>query len=314
MKILIIKTSSLGDILHAFDVVSYLKTKFKECTIDWVVEERCSELVMAHPDISHVWIINTKKWRTLFRFMRASRKVPYDLVLDLQGNMKSGLFTLAANSLVKVGFGMKTVPEFLNVFTTTHRFDPPPGQNIRDDLLFLVKRYFGDELPFLAKPVGLQAGEVLKILPGGILVCPGSQWKNKRLSLEDLIMVLRQYEGPFYYVWGSEEERAFCGRLVEAVGGTLLEKLTFAELQGVMRQGELVIAMDSLPLHLAALAGVKTLSFFGPSSGQKYAPRGEGHEFLQGACPYGVVFEKRCPKLRTCKSGACMKQVVLPLE
>ena len=99
-KFLIVKTSSLGDIVHTYPVVSYLREKFPDAQIDWIVEKPFSKLVSAHPHIHRTIEVQTKKWRrslfskeTLQEFRAFKHKLStYDLILDLQGNMKSGFY------------------------------------------------------------------------------------------------------------------------------------------------------------------------------------------------------------------------------
>jgi len=101
MKILIVKTSSLGDIIHTYPVVDFLRAQPAVSEIHWVVEDRCKELVESHKGIDKTWIIDTgyaKKswwrpsaWSSLLTFRRAIRETRFDLVLDLQGNCKSAV-------------------------------------------------------------------------------------------------------------------------------------------------------------------------------------------------------------------------------
>lgn len=80
-------------------------------------------------------------------------------------------------------------------------------------------------------------------------------------------------------------------------------------LQHLMSNMRLIVTMDSLPLHLAATTSVATFSIFGASLGKRFAPVGEQHHFFQGACPYGRTFTNRCPILRSCKTGACIRRL-----
>ncbi|SCA63497.1 hypothetical protein SCG7086_AS_00250 [Chlamydiales bacterium SCGC AG-110-P3] len=89
----------------------------------------------------------------------------------------------------------------------------------------------------------------------------------------------------------------------------ILPRLSLPVLQAVMNRVRLVIAMDSLPLHLAGTTSTPTFSVFGASSMQKYKPLGGIHHGLQGECPYNVSFEKRCARLRSCKTGACIRSL-----
>jgi heptosyltransferase-1 len=81
---------------------------------------------------------------------------------------------------------------------------------------------------------------------------------------------------------------------------------SYGLLQHIMQKCAMIISVDSFSLHLAATCNTKTFSIFGPSSSAKYAPIGFQHKSVQGSCPYGQTFDKRCKKLRTCPTGACM--------
>ncbi len=318
-RFLIVKTSSLGDIVHAFPVVSYLKEKFPSCEIDWIVEEPFSALVAAHPDIAEVIKVQTKKWRrtpfspsTRQEFRRFKRQLKhYDIIFDLQGNLKSGFLSRWAKGKQRVGFGWKSVPEKTNLIFTQYQYDPPPGQNIRLDYLSIVQQHFQDEDPFHIKGIKLVSDfDPSCFLSGSdqnIMVCPGAHWENKCLPKESLLAAL-PVDAHFLITWGNEEEKKtalwLSSRLRDA---TLVPRLPFADLQTLMTAVDLVVAMDSFPLHLAATTETPTLSFFGPSSSNKYRPIGDHHRTFQGPCPYGMIFSKRCPKLRTCKTGACLK-------
>ncbi len=297
MKILILKISSLGDIVHTFPVVSYLRKRFPGAEIDWMVKKPYLGLIEAHPEVDLA--------------ITPNQGGEYDLIFDLQGNIKSGFLLNKIRGSTKVGFGLKSVSEWPNALFTSRRFNPPRGKNIREDYLFLVQNYFGDTTPFQAQPLVLKLGvserrEVERVQAGATLVCMGSRWPNKQLKEAEWIALLEQRaSAPILFVWGTEEEKKQAEQLaVYFKGSRLLEKLSFPALQHVMAKSRLVIGVDSFPLHLAGTTSVPILGIFGPSSAEKYAPLGS--EKIQRACPYGLTFEKRCPKLRRCKTGACM--------
>ncbi len=321
MKILIVKTSALGDIIHTFPVLSYLRCRFPLGQLDWVVEEPFAELIERHPEVNRVLMIDTKKWRKgwldsrheMGGFRRSLREVEYDLVFDLQGNVKSSAILTQTRAKTKVGFGWKTVPEWPNTLFTSRKINPPLGKNIREDYLAVVQGYFNDQTPFEMSPVELRINTTEQALVDGVLsdavlVCPGSAWPNKQLSEELLLSFLKkQGEGPYLFAWGNEKERETASNLAAHFPNSMvLARHTLPVLQHVMAKCRLVVAMDSLPLHLCATTRTPTISFFGPSSGKKYGPIGAQHQTIQGICPYNITFEKRCPQLRTCKTGACL--------
>jgi len=330
-RILIVKTSALGDIIHAFPVAGYLHQKFPDAQIDWVVELPFAGLVEAHPLVKKIFPIETKKWRrgkewqTFWQVRKQLRQHTYDSVFDLQGNFKSASITLQAKALKKVGFGKKTVPEWPNLLVTNFKADPPVGRNIREDYLSLVQTYFEDTFPYDDKGIKLkitseQSCKIQQILSHSslkqgkkVMVCPGSSWPNKQMNQQALIDLLKCFNRDtpccFLLIWGNEWERKIAQNVHAALKtpSVVIDKLPIPVLQNLMDQLDLVIAMDSLPLHLAGTTSTPTFSVFGASLSHKYRPFGVQHSSFQGSCPYKKTFEKRCPILRTCKTGACIR-------
>jgi len=330
MKILIVKTSSLGDIIQTFPALDYLRRKFPSAEIDWVVENPFIELVKANPQVNRIFTIESKKWRKQF-FSREScqqalqcarelRKTRYDLLFDLQGNLKSSLIVFLARAKKKVGFGLKTVHEWPNIFFTSQRVNPAKDKNIREDYLGVVKGYFKDFTECAIHPISLKLEPLQQqkltalfahVHKKPTLVCPSSAWPNKCLSEETLIQLLKNIrQGPYWFIWGNQSERESALKLsAHFPDSMVLERLSLPLLQHVMARCRLVVAMDSLPLHLCGTTQTPSMSFFGPSSAKKFAPLGSHHFAFQGNCPYGQLFEKTCPKLRTCPTGLCLKSL-----
>lgn len=337
MRILIVKMSSLGDIIHAFPVLQYIKQCYPQAEIDWVVEQPFAELVRAHPSINRVICVQTKKWRShclskttwqeIASFRTELRKTSYHIVLDLQGNVKSGFVTALTKGSLKVGFGYASASEWPNVLATHKRFNPPKGNNIREDYLFIAKNACGKIIPIAEEAVRLHLTQQEKIQLQPILencqkikdlkvmICPGSNWTNKQLTKETLHDFLqcfsKQIKAHFFFLWGHQSEKNMVEELAVSFSqhSTVVEKLSLPALQNLMMNGDLILAMDSLPLHLGGTTSTPTYSIFGASSAKKYKPTGKNHESFQGCCPYGKHFEKRCDVLRTCKTGACIKQL-----
>lgn len=327
MKILIVKTSSLGDMIHSFGALDYLRNRFPKAQIDWVAEKPFAELVKAHPQIDQVVVFESKKWgKSLFSqetrqqiksFRKKLRESRYDLLFDLQGNLKSGLIVALARARKKIGFGWKTVAEWPNALFTNRKINPVKGKNIREDYLAIVQGYFHDCAPYTFKPLSLkldplQQQKLATLFPcdrSPTLVCPSATWQNKCLSEETLIKMLTDLNHTLYwFIWGNPREREVALRLSSHFpGSAVLERLSLPLLQHVMARCRLVVAMDSLPLHLCGTTTTPSIGFFGPSSALKYSPLGENHCAIQGSCPYGIRFERRCPQLRTCATGSCLK-------
>lgn len=336
MNILIVKTSALGDIVHTFPAVGFLKKQYPHACIDWVVENSSAPLLQSHPQINNVIVCDTKQWRkapfakstrqAFADFRYTLQKKTYDLVFDLQGNSKSAIATWLAKSPTKVGFSWNKAAEKPNALVTNRRFAPPEGLSIREEYLYMVQSYCADFTPYMPESIALQLTTVeqdylnkVMAREGShriplVMVSPGSNWINKQVNEDSLLDFLRRLQQTFpcYLLlsWGSEEERLIAMKLQNSLlQATILDKMSLPVLQNLMGQVSLVIAMDSLPLHLAATTATATYSIFGPSLAAKYQPQGSQHSSLQGPCPYNRHFSKRCPLLRSCATGACIRSL-----
>lgn len=336
-KFLIIKTSALGDLVQVYPVLDYLKNKFPDAQIDWVVESANEELVRAHPKVNKTISIPLKQlrkhpfssetWVKLLRARRELRKEVYDAAFDLQGNTKSGLILSQVRSPNKIGFDSTSVPEWPNLLFTNHRSPTIAEDNIRQNYVSMVSSFFGETATAANGIVRLtltdEQRKLLHALKERILteskpivmICPGSAWKNKQLSYETLAAFLNLLEKPlkcsFLLVWGSKEEQTTCQQLHAGLPNCshVIDSISIPMLQNLMYQCDLVIAMDSLALHLAATTNIPTFSVFGASLATKYKPIGNQHHTFQGNCPYGRSFNKRCPILRSCSTGACIRNL-----
>jgi heptosyltransferase-1 len=265
-------------------------------------------------------------WSDVRASIEMLKQNEYDAVFDLQGNLKSGLIDYFCRTQYKVGFSKQCVKERINTYFTNFTVDVVQG-NVRDDMLAMVKSYFNDKKPFSMPEIILKVeeGEKNKILEmlshpnlqgkKRFCISPFSAWKNKELGMGELTSFLekiqRRFDLSFLFLYGSEEERLKALELALHFPKTaiVVDRLSPAALQALMCQLEGVISMDSFPLHLAGTTKTPAFSFFGPSLGACFAPKGAEKAFVQGTCPYGIKFERRCPKLRTCETGACLKQL-----
>lgn len=305
MKILIVKSSSLGDIIQCFPVLNYLHQLFPSVQIDWVVEKQFASIVQAHPLVHRAVI---KKWSEI-------RKETYDYVFDLQGNCKSGIITLLAKSKCKIGFSFSSAREWPNVLATNTRFSVPKNTNIRLQYLSILEQFFQKKIEF-SQAVCFQSKNLENIEPycqKYVMVCPGSKWINKQLKEETfrafLYSLYEQYNMRFLFVWGTQEEREYCEKIQTPLSVILPMRLDIPTWQCLMNEMELVIAVDSSALHLCGTTKTPSFSIFGPTVSSVFKPLGEQHYATQGKCPYNRTFVKQCPVLRTCPTGACIKDI-----
>ncbi len=319
--------------IQAFLVLDYLRQRFPHAQIDWVAEKSVVDLLSAHPSLSHVLSVDFKHWRKApfsTHTLRAAhacykqlRKTQYDLLFDLQGNGKSALVTACAKAKVKVGFGFRSAREKTNLLATHVRFNVPEAP-IRSKYLQLVQDYFKDtektEPQCVRLTLNAQENNRLNALLAvkkapWLMIAPHSKWANKQLDQETLGRLLTsiaaRFPFSFLFIYGNEEEK----RIADALASHFPERslsignLTLPLWQALMYVSHGVLAVDSAALHLCATTPTPSFSVFGPSIASVFKPAGERHAAIQGSCPYGKTFVKQCPLLRTCPTGACLKNL-----
>lgn len=366
MKILIVKTSSLGDIIQCFPVLNYLHHLFPDVEIDWVVEKHFAPVVQAHPLIHRAIPLSLKNnGSSLLASVKDLRKESYDTIFDLQGNCKSGLITMLSRGSRKIGFAYSSVREWPNILATDIRFSVSKEINIRRQYLSILEQYYTEDnskigswsAPKCRKSPEESGGSIASIQPsppsgdfrrfgadqepkkgvspygvqfkisaseksaissfgkGFVMVCPGSKWANKQLKGETLRAFLHllylQYNMRFLFVWGSPEEKEYCEKIQAEFSESIVlpGRLNIPTWQYLMNEMDLLIAVDSSALHLCGTTKTPSFSIFGPTASTVFKPLGAQHYSIQGKCPYGRTFLKQCPILRSCPTGACIREI-----
>lgn len=328
-RILIIKTSSIGDILQSFYVLPFLK--MRGLVIDFVVDHKHKVLALAHPFIDKVilsdidgWTKRRKKNISFSFFRKELQTYNYEMVFDLQRNWKSSVILFFTKAKRKIGYGKASVREKINLLFTNEKYDITKNTNIRLFYFSLFEKVFphlkvDNEKVFFSltdrekKILEHKKRFFSSIKKQKILVSMGSSWTNKVPQKSFILSFLKkidhQFPVFFFFSYGTENEKEdaklFSKRLSSA---QVIEKTSFALWQHLIEEMDLLIATDSSILSLAQMTNTHSFSFFGPTMGDVFAPI-ENRTIVQGSCPYKINFEKQCPKLRSCKSGACIKDL-----
>ncbi|MCF7806798.1 MAG: glycosyltransferase family 9 protein [Simkaniaceae bacterium] len=333
MKVLIVKMSSIGDILQTFFAVDYIKKKHPGAIVHWLCDTRFKDIVESHPHVDSVIDVDTKHLRNtsfkkILKDIARLKSLKYDLLFDLQGNIKSSIISLFIQAPIKAGYEFRSAPEWPHALTMTHRYPVQKDEPIVHQYLSILQQYFKDREEYVFPKIRLNLSQSdidflsqtrIEIPINCLMICFGSNWKNKRMKKRHLIALLKsiakEYQVHFIFIYKSEEEKLLAKQLglIFSSQAQVVGNLSIPLWQYLMSKCRGVISMDSAALHLAAHLRLKTFAFFGPSNAQIYNPLGKEHMAYQGPCPYQVQFVKRCPFLRTCETGDCMHSIDLDL-
>lgn len=328
MRILIIKTSSLGDIIHALPVLSYLRQISPVAAIDWVVDEAFRDLVSDNPLIERVLTVAFRRWKKtplatqtrheLMAFVKDLRQQHYDLVFDLQGNSKSGLVCRLARAERKIGFSREHLQERLNLLFTTEQVSfKETDRNAVQRYLRVVSSPFAvstdnwqprSDIATSAADEAVADAALSRSGSPQILLHTGTTWQTK-LWYEDGWLelgqqLLQQYPSAILlFSWGNDEEKERAERLVCQLGerALLLPPVSLKQFAAVLKRCDLVVGCDTGPVHLAAAVGTPTVSFYRCTDGQRNGPYGAHHAVIQSPLPCTVCMRKQCDQDDVCR-------------
>jgi heptosyltransferase I len=304
LKIAIVKLSSLGDVIHALPVARALRRAYPAAHLTWIVEAREHAILKDHPDLDQVLPVDTRRWRRLIRRpagirdvwdklgrlhkrIRASR---FDVTLDLQGLIKSGLLTAYTGAPLRIGFSSRWCREPLScVFTNRHVIPPPEAVHVVDQYLStlgpLGVERTTPEFHIPARPrVDWWVEEFLAehgIKPHDALVAlnPGAGRENKRWPMSHMRALAERLGAEpgvrILLLWGPDEihmaRQIRDGLSTKAI---LAPPTDLDELGALLRRCRLLIANDTGPLHLAAALGTACLGLYGPTAAERNRPYG----------------------------------------
>ncbi len=311
-RILIIKLSSFGDILHALPAVNNLKVAL-DAEIDWVTQPEYVDLVKCCPVVSAVIPFPRREFITRgLGFFKTLRGRHYDFVIDLQGLLKSAVVAYLARGARTIGpsFQREGARFFYDAVAGCRDKDRHAVEENLD-----VVRALG--LPVLPRvfPVEFPT-PVVDVATPRVAIVPVSRRENKNWPVDNFLQTARALQQEFQasiFLFGSKADHAVCEKIrSELISGNphgavvnLAGKTSLVEMGGWFTQMNLVLVNDSGPLHLAAALGIPVVTLFGPTDPRRTGPYGEGHRVITSEMVCRPCFAKVCklPKVE------CMNRI-----
>ena len=285
MKIAIVKLSALGDIVHAMVVLQFIKKFKKEISIDWIVEDSYKGLLEFHHDIMKVHSFNLHEAKQknssliLLRELRRVRKLgPYDLVIDLQGLIKSAIISRLIPSKLTVGFDKISSREGLAAIFYNKRFNIGYEKNVIERNFEIVKfalglpidkRVIKNKKPYLPINVNYLNTNISKSKKN-ILLIPGASHPSKMYPLEKFAELSNLMDVNYLVIWGNSQEKLIAEEIKSlSASVNVCEKLTLLELISLISMVDLVIGPDTGPTHFAWALNIPSITLFGPTPGYR---------------------------------------------
>jgi len=312
VKILILKPSSLGDVVQALPVLRLLKRHLPYSEIYWWIESKLAPLLEDDPDLAGIVRFERKRWAApvhwgeLADSVRWVRRQRFDWVIDLQCLARSGMFAWLANGRLTVGLD-----------------EPREGARGFYDLIarrpsfhtHAIDWYLG-VLPLLHVPVSWDfqwmparsevAFGIRQKWPAvndgyWVAIQPGARWLNKRWPVEAFSALIRRtaetHRGVRFAILGAAEDQpmgAALGQVIPDRSLDLTGKLSLVEMVEWIRLSCLMVTNDTGPMHVAAALGRPVVGIFGPTEPRRTGPYGQLENVLQLALPCVPCMKSRC--------------------
>ena len=348
-KFLIVRLSAIGDVIHVLPALRSLRENFPSAHIAWLVEDKAEGILKKHPDLDEIIVFPKKRWITglknPFTFLQTAaeiasfitnlRKQGFEMAVDFQGNLKSGIMTLLSGSPLRIGFARGHCKE--GNFLFTNYWVAPPSKRLHKieknlsllEGLGLRTTREGVSLPFLKEDDEYVAAQLVRNAEYGMRNCK-LRTANSAIRTQPLV-VIHAGTSDFgaYKRWPAASYAQLADKVVEELNayvvftwesselemvkeiisvmrhpGHLAPKTeTLGQLASLIRRADLFISGDTGPMHIASALGVPQVAIFGPKDPIIYGP------YQKNA----VVVRKEldcspCTK-RTCNNPICITSI-----
>lgn len=312
MRILIVKLSSIGDVVHTLPAAALLRRALPDARIAWVVERRASEIINDSPAIDELIELDTRAWRKDFLTgstigdMRAQlnqlRKSPNlngaghaDIAIDFQGLIKSGLVAFASRANRRIGFETGDLREKASKLLLTEQVETSEFNHVIEKNLALARAAIGHsatkpaaeendssngyEFPIAVSPDDEQCVEAAIENQRGpfVIINPGGGWPTKLWPSERYAQLadwLRSDCGLASFVTFGPGEEALAQAVASKARSGAVRPLasTLKQFVALARRAALFVGGDTGPLHLAAASGAPIVGLYGPTSPERNGP------------------------------------------
>jgi heptosyltransferase-1 len=333
VNILIVKLSAIGDVIHTLPALNAVRNYHPDATITWLVEEDAASLVIGHKALNRVIVSKRKRWLKALRslsllstlkevhgFIKVLRDTRYDMILDFQALLKSGILIALARGHRKIGFG-KGLEHMEHSYIFLNERIPAVDMEIhaltRGMMLLNAIGIPTNEVEYklpvsnddwekvdeLIKRHGLIGVKIL------IAINPVAKWESKLWPKERFArladMIIDEYDARIVFTGGPEDRptiqdvmSAMKRRALNLAGQTTLKMLA-----ALYEKTALVISTDTGPMHLAAAMGTPVVAIFGPTAPWRTGPYGSGHRVVRADSECSPCFKRQCETID------CMHQI-----
>ncbi len=327
-RVLIVLLGAIGDVVRALPLLGRIRRGWPSAHIAWAVEPKSEPVLRNHPWLDEIILFDrTRVPYSVFPFLSKVREGRFDLVLDLQRILKSGVISRYSGAPERIGFSAANTKELNHLFST-RQIEPQTEMSLK----LLQYQAFGDALGLAPCPIEfglaatererIRARELLGDAPRPILgVILGSSWPSRIYFPESIAAVIRGLasangSGPglFPVLLGGPDDAALARAVAAEMRGApmldLAGRTSLRDLVAIFPECAVAFGPDSGPMHIAAATGCPVVSLWGSTSPTRSAPWGFERFALRGEIPCHPCYLRRCPIGRECMHRISPENVI----
>lgn len=315
-RIALVKLGALGDVVNSLPFVQRLRAGYPHAEITWIIGPAAHALVAGHPAVDRFLVFDARdrtRWRAFLQELRARH---FELVIDLQRILKSGVITRASGAQHRLGFDRARCKEGSWLFTNLELApNPQPGVTLEQylefaDFLECPPRPPSWELPFTPFPAPADGRPRVVVNVGATK--PANRWYPDRWAR--VCEALVSECGAEVCLSGGPSDRADVDEVARQCAAPLSDhagKLALRESVGLIRSARLFIGCDTGPMHIAAAVGTPVLALFGAADPARTGPFGAEHVVLTHPVPCSPCRRRHCNVAgHPCMTGLAEERVI----
>jgi len=329
-RFLLVKLSSFGDVLHALPTLAALRSAYPDAHITWLVEAAYAPLLAGHPALNEIWeaprlhpgeLLARANRARLRRLLKLIRARSFDLVIDLQGLLKSALWVALAACPRKVGYDRTRELSYLALSERVPPYDPE-AHAVRRYLN--LAHYLGAPVAPPSFNLAFDTGvDIAGLLPTEderplVVLHPGARWASKLWQPASWAHLAEWFENQGFQValTGSRADQPLVSEIIHNTRSPVINlagSTSLAQLAGILRKTRLAVTTDTGAMHLAAALGTPVVAVFGPTAPWRTGPFGEGHQIVRLELACSPCFKRHCRRPR-CLSDLTPEMVMAACE
>lgn len=320
-KILVIKPSSLGDVVHTFPALELLRRSYPDAELDFVIHPALAELLDLSPfPVRKKIYFNRRELGSLLKgpvelckLISEIRREEYELVVDFQGLFRSGFLSGAARSCITAGFARpreKSAAWFYN-----RKIDVHMEQHAVSRYAELVNKLCGTSFTVPEVELPIQTRGLPQLPEHFMVIVPCARWESKTFPPELFAAIAAEARKTVpqcgIVIAGGKGDSKAAAEIMKQLPDAmdLTGKTSLVQLVSVMALADAVLTNDSGPMHIAALANTRVFALFGPTLPELTGPYGPDHQIFKNE----LLQCCGCMK-RICPLGSCQPCHTIDVE